>query len=94
MVVKFNPKIGDLVYFRWLDHCTYRDASWLRAAEDIVMNIDPNVYETVGFVVNVTPTYITLMTTIGIDEDPEGSQVCTRLRSAITQGKILKRFRK
>ncbi len=51
MTRSFNPKVGDLVYFLWEDHCTYDGKGWLDIKEQIVGALTPSICETVGFVV-------------------------------------------
>jgi hypothetical protein len=95
---KFNPKVGDLVYFRWLDHCTYDGKGWLDIKEKIIGHLSPSVCETVGFVVEIDRNNITTVAHIAKDyfddKDEDGSHVATRLRSCIIDGKIIKRFLK
>lgn len=91
---KFSPKLLDLVYFQWEDHCSYHGSEWTRI-DQIGKRLTGSMNETVGFVVDITKDHITTVAHIGInDEDriPDGSQVATRLRRAITNGRILKRF--
>ena len=98
MMIKFDPKVGDLVYVLWEDHCTYDGKGWLDIKEKIVGALTPSICETVGFVVEVTPKTITTVAHIARDyedkEDEDGSHVATRLRSCILKGRIIKRFRK
>jgi hypothetical protein len=92
---KFNPKIGDLVYFVWEDHCSYYGCAWEHLG-DIGKRLTGSHCETAGFVIDITPGHITTVANItknkdGVGED--GSQVATRLRKAIVSGKIIKRFK-
>lgn len=95
---KFEPMVGDLVYFQWLDHCTYDGKGWLDIKEKIVGHLTPSVCETTGFVVEITKNTITTVAHIAKDYDDnmdeDGSHVATRLRNCITKGVIIKRFEK
>lgn len=94
---KFSPKVGDLVYFRWEDHCSYDRSGWQRL-DTISERLTGSLCETVGFVVEITRGHITTVAHITINEadgkDNDGSQLATRLRRAIISGKIIKRFPK
>lgn len=92
--MKFNPKIGDLVYFQWDDHCSYSGSAW-RLVSEIGNALTGTVCETAGVVVDITPKWITTVASITVDEDGkhDGSQVATRMRRAILQGRIIKRFK-
>lgn len=95
MATKFNPKVGDLVYIRWEDHCSYHGSQWERVAGISEQLNTASICETVGFVVHITPQAITTVASITVNrhEDGEdGSHIATRLRKAIVQGKIIKRF--
>lgn len=96
-MTKFNPKVGDLVYYRWEDHCSYHSSAW-QSIKSIGRRLTGSMCETTGFVVDITKDHITTVAHITIndedDGDPDGSQVATRLRRAIIQGTIIKRFRK
>lgn len=94
--LKFDPKVGDLVYFRWEDHCSYRDAMW-RPIHDIVRGgLTGSYCETAGFVVDVSRTHITTCANMTVNDDDmgeDGSQTATRLRKTISHGKVIKRFK-
>jgi hypothetical protein len=91
---RFNPKVGDLVYFRWEDHCSYRGCEW-ETIKDIPARMSGSFCETTGFVIEVTRDHITTVAhvTVNYDGDEDGSQIATRLRRAIVHGKIIKRFK-
>lgn len=92
-MTKFNPKVGDLVYFEWEDHCSYSGCSWT-PINKIGKMLTGSFCETTGFVIEITPNHITTVAHItkNDDGDPDGSHVATRLRRAITKGQIIKRF--
>ena len=95
MSVKFNPKIGDLVYMQWADHCSYHGGAWT-PIKKIGVRFDGSLCETTGFVIDITRACITTVANITVnkhDEGEDGSHVATRLRNAIVQGKIIKRFK-
>ena len=96
MSVRFNPKVGDLVYFRWEDHCSYHGSAW-RPIRDIGKQLMGSFCETVGFVINITRDHITTVAHVTVNEedggDNDGSHVATRLRRAIICGQIIKRFK-
>jgi hypothetical protein len=96
MATKFNPKVGDLVYFEWEDHCSYRGCEW-EPIRNIPKMLTGSFCETTGFVVEVTPNHITTVAHITKndedDGDHDGSQISTRLRRAIIRGKVIKRFK-
>jgi hypothetical protein len=90
--MKFAPKVGDLIYIRWRDHCTVRDVAWRRLDEID----DAEIYcETVGFVAVITREAITVVGSVTSEDgtDTLGSVICIRLRNCITHGKIIKRFK-
>lgn len=95
MDIKFNPKVGDLVYFRWEDHCSYHGSAW-RPIKEIGEMLTGSLCETVGFVIHITRHHITTVSHITVNPedgaDNDGSHVATRLRRAIIHGKIIKRF--
>ena len=92
---KFNPSVGDLVYIVWNDHCSYHGSAW-ESIKAIPMRLTSSRCETAGFVIDVTPDTITTVANITSngDGDEDGSHIATRMRSAIVNGKIIKRFRK
>lgn len=92
---KFNPKIGDLVYMRWADHCSYHGSAW-EPINDIPARMSPSLCETTGFVIQVTPNCITTVAHVTINkhsDGEDGSHIATRLRSAIVSGRIITRFK-
>lgn len=93
---RFNPKIGDLVYFRWEDHCSYHGCAW-EPIKSIGNRLTGSFCETTGFVIDITRDHITTVAHITVNEEDgganDGSHVATRLRRAIIQGKIIKRFK-
>ena len=93
MPARFNPKKGDLVYFKWEDHCSYHGSAWTSISK-IGERLTGSFCETVGFVVDITSQHLTTVAHITDNDDgePDGSQVATRLRRAIIKGTILKRF--
>lgn len=95
MATKFAPKLGDLVYFQWEDHCSYNGSAW-QPVSTINQRLTGSMCETTGFVVGVTRDHITTVAHVTVndgDTDADGSQVATRLRRAIVNGKIIKRFK-
>jgi len=90
--MRFAPKVGDLIYIRWRDHCTAGAVGWQHFDE---IEGDPVDCETVGFVAVINPEAITVMATVSREDgaDTMGSVAMTRLRNCITHGKIIKRFR-
>lgn len=95
-MARFTPKIGDLIYIKWEDHCSYDGSGW-RHIKSIAKGLTGNMCETVGFVIDMTPEHITTVAHISKDDDGgdyDGSHVATRLRRAIVRGKIIKRFSK
>lgn len=92
---RFNPKVGDLVYFKWEDHCSYNGCEW-QPIKYVGKRLTGSFCETVGFVVDITRDHITTMASVTVNEEDEGddggAQVATRLRRAIVSGKIIKRF--
>ncbi len=90
---QFDPKVGDLVYIRWADHCSYHGSAWTPLSK-IGKRLTYSECETVGFVVDTTKECITTVAHITVNDDGEadGSHVATRLRKAILRGMILKRF--
>jgi hypothetical protein len=95
-VPKFSPKVGDLVYIQWNDHCSYDGAGW-KPIRDIGKRLTASVCETAGFVIDITPECITTVASVTVNdtngEDADGAHVATRLRKAIVLGKIIKRFK-
>jgi hypothetical protein len=92
-MARFNPKVGDLVYIRWDDHCSYHGSAW-RPIKEIADAMTGSECETVGFVLHISPECITMAANVTInDDEPDCSQVATRLRRAIVRGKIIKRFK-
>lgn len=96
-MARFTPKVGDLVYFRWMDHCSYHGSAW-RPLSEIKALLDelPSLCETTGFVIGITRDTITTVahvTTNGGNDGEDGSHVATRMRNAIVSGKIIKRFK-
>ncbi len=93
--MRFNPKVGDLIYFRWEDHCSYDGCGW-QPIKSLGKRLTGSFCETTGFVIDITKDHITTVAHITVnpkaDEDNDGSHVATRLRRAIIQGVILKRF--
>lgn len=91
---RFAPSVGDLVYFRWEDHCSYRGSEW-RDLANIRERLVGSLCETTGFVINITRDHITTVASITVNDDggSDGSHVATRLRRAIVNGKIIKRFK-
>lgn len=91
--MKFNPKVGDLVYFRWDDHCSYSHAGW-KPISGMLRELGGAICETTGFVIEITPASITTAGSLCMqkDQDDDCSQISTRLRRTITGGKIIKRF--
>lgn len=89
--MKFSPKVGDLIYIRWRDHCTVRAVGW-KPMEEI--EGEPVDCETVGFVAVINPEAITVVGSVTREDDQDtmGAVICTRLRNCITHGKIIKRF--
>lgn len=94
--MRFSPEVGDLVYFRWEDHCSYTGSRWTRLSE-IGKGLTSSSCETVGFVIDITRECITTVAHITVNDTPgeeaDGSHVATRLRKTITHGKIIKRFK-
>ena len=94
-MAKFNPKVGDLVYFEWEDHCSYHGSDW-RRINSIAERLTGSFCETTGFVIDITPNHITTVAHVTKNDedngDNDGAHVATRLRRAITRGKIIKRF--
>lgn len=93
-MTRFSPEIGDLVYMRWADHCSYVGSAWTPLSK-IGSCLTYSECETVGFVVDITNECITTVAHITVNDDGEadGSHVATRLRKAILQGRIIKRFK-
>jgi hypothetical protein len=94
-VPRFSPKVGDLVYFRWEDHCSYHGSAW-EPIKKIPKLLTGSFCETVGFVVEITRTHITTVANITVNEDGydgDGSHIATRMRRAILNGTIIKRFK-
>ncbi len=96
---KFDPKVGDLVYFRWEDHCSYHGSGWRPMSEILeLLNPTPSINETTGFVIHVSRHTITTVASVTTnrypDGDEDGSHVATRIRRDIVEGKIIKRFSK
>ena len=92
---RFAPKVGDLVYMRWEDHCSYRGCAW-EPITSIPERMTPSLCETTGFVVQVTRKTITTVAHVTVnkhDEGEDGSHIATRMRNAIVSGKIIKRFK-
>lgn len=95
MSKSFAPKVGDLVYFRWDDHCSYHGCAWTPSSE-IGKRLTASNCETVGFVVDLTRECITTVAHVTVndeDNEPDVAQVATRLRKTITHWKIIKRFK-
>lgn len=94
-MTRFNPKVGDLVYFKWEDHCSYRGCAW-EPIKSLASRLTGSFCETTGFVIEVTRDHITTVahTTVNPEDEggDDGSQLATRLRRAIVCGKIIKRF--
>jgi hypothetical protein len=94
--VRFNPKVGDLVYIRWEDHCSYHGSAW-EPVNTIPKRLTGSFCETVGFVIDITRNHITTVANVSLNEedggDADGSHIATRLRRAIISGKIIKRFK-
>ena len=92
--MKFNPKLGDLVYFQWEDHCSYYHAGW-EPVSDLRDRLSGSTCETVGFVVALSKSHLTTAANIAqpANTNPDASQISTRLRRTIMKGAILKRFR-
>ena len=93
--MKFSPKIGDLVYFKWEDSCSYYDAKW-QPLEDVERVLMPSFCETTGFVIAISSNFITTCAHVTLNDDrsdKDGSHIATRLRRTITEGKIIKRFK-
>jgi hypothetical protein len=95
--MKFNPKVGDLVYFRWEDSCSYHGSAWTPLSK-IGAGLTSSVCETTGFVIDITRDCITTVANITVNDESDGgehdgSHVATRLRRAIIQGTIIKRFK-
>ena len=93
--MKFNPKVGDLVYFRWEDSCSYHGCAW-EPIKKIPERLTGSFCETTGFVIDITRDCITTVAHVTVNEDGgdnDGSHVATRLRRAIIQGMIIKRFK-
>lgn len=91
---KFSPKPGDLVYFEWEDHCSYNGSEWQPLDANFGRRLTGSLCQTTGFVVDITRDHITTVASITVNDDgvPDGAQVATRLRRAITRGMIIKRF--
>lgn len=94
MAFKFTPKVGDLIYIQWEDHCSYHGSAW-EPVSGIGKRLTPSLCETTGFVIEVTRECITTVANITVNDDgePDGSHVATRLRKAIVHGKIIQRFK-
>jgi hypothetical protein len=92
--MKFSPKIGDLIYVRWDDHCSYTYGGWTPLSDVKEKLVPRSICETVGFVIDVTPTTITTSSSLAFQSDGDDSagQISTRLRHCITHGKVIKRF--
>jgi hypothetical protein len=91
---RFNPKVGDLVYMRWDDHCSYTNKGW-QAMSSVKDTLVPrSICETVGFVVDVTPAAVTTSASLSFQSDGDDNvgQVSTRLRNNITHAKVIARF--
>jgi hypothetical protein len=93
---RFNPRVGDLVYFRWEDHCSYEGSAW-RRVKHIGAMLTGSICETTGFVIDITRDHITTVAHITVNEEggegEDGSHVATRLRRAIISGKVIQRFK-
>lgn len=95
MPARFNPKVGDLVYMRWEDHCSYHGSAW-RPISEIKELLTASMCETTGFVIDITSECITTVASVTVNkgrEGEDGSHLATRLRKAIVNGKIIKRFK-
>lgn len=94
--MKFNPKVGDLVYIRWDDHCSYHGSAW-RPIGEIAEALTGSACETVGFVLHISKECITTAANVTINSDGTNSEDCshvaTRLRRAITKGRVIERFK-
>lgn len=94
--MRFSPKVGDLVYYRWEDHCSYSYAGWQKIKE-IPSKLTGSLCETTGFVADITRDHITTVAHVTVNPenegDDDGSQLSTRMRKAIISGKIIKRFK-
>jgi hypothetical protein len=94
--MKFNPKVGDLVYFRWEDHCSYRGSAWEKI-KGLPARLTGSLCETTGFVIAISKDHITTVAHVTVNKedegDDDGSQLATRLRRAIISGTIIQRFK-
>jgi len=91
--MKFNPKVGDLVYMRWDDHCSYSSMGWKEINKIKEELVPHSICETVGFVLDVTPTTITTASSIAFNDGGDDcSQMATRLRRCLVRGKVIARF--
>lgn len=93
-MTRFNPKVGDLVYLQWDDHCSYATTGW-KPMNDIGFTLSASICETVGFVIHITPDTITTCASVAFnDEGDDANQIATRLRRDLRHGKIIKRFKR
>jgi hypothetical protein len=92
-MARFAPKVGDLVYFEWEDHCSYDHPGWMDAATIVekVIKEAENLCEQTGFVIHIDGKRIT--TVASLTDNHHGAHVATRMRRTITRGRILKRFK-
>ena len=74
-----------LVYIKWLDHCSF-DANEWHKPEDF-KTLEPITVQTVGWVINETPTSLTLVATNG--GDTHTGEMCI-IKSCIVKRKGLK----
>lgn len=87
-MTKFTPKVGNLVYFVWQDHCSQYGAGWRRSGDDAYPDNKPSECHTTGFVVKMDKDCIT--TAASWDGVDAYSQFATRLRRDIIKGRVIR----